>query len=185
MYVYGPCEPLAVPVQPGDDMGDQVRWISLADLYTQGRCGQCGACPKVWKLEVNASAGDFVLLNGTFYLHRDQYSYRGVFTENFSSLCSWRQKTPEPIVGASQESGDVAGGWQLTFERPPESIKTWFLRTPVFGTQSQLSSCIYRFASDPQYWQCLGPNVFAFYGSDSEFGIDGAPPFLSIEPFFA
>lgn len=184
MYVYGPSEPNANPTAPSVDMNAAP--LSVGDSSIRGRCGGCNICPAIWRLEVPMADEDFSLLVGTFYLRRMPYqAIRGGDVYNYkSTLCYFSQIAGEPIPRASQEEGDTGVYWELLFEQV-DNYLAWHLYTPMFGDGFHFSRSYYRFNHGFSNWRCAGQNTLDFVNRAAEFGLSGAPPRLTIEPFYA
>ena len=154
---------------------------SVTDLFTKGRCGDCHAVPKVWRLDIpidanNPYSGDY---SGTVYLRRIRYEYAGVFTGYYESKCSWGQIEDEPIKGANTYRGRFDKGWFLTF-----TLNGWELLTPVesgtilFEPDAQSA---YEVAGD---FNCLGVTTFHNPKVEAQYGFPFTPTPLKIEPFY-
>lgn len=185
MYIYNPCEPQGVPVQPGPNILDphiQLR----TDAQSFGRCGNCAACPKIWHL--NAPVFEFSLeYGGDYYLKRNPYRFAGGHAyEN----CSWDSglawgpnRCPlngvNPFVGADQH------GWLLTFEYLEEySRLTWYLFTPLTFDGEAYHQSVYHFVPQLSNWRCLRENEFHYLDRVQEFDFPFIPDRLVLTPFY-
>lgn len=183
MYIYTPGEPAAVPVQPGPDTR-QPYLFAQVDLFSRGLCGNCTACPKVWRLEVPVVDG-LTLWSGTYYLKRNPYSYRGSFSEIEYQNCTWESGLVWgvngcPISDARGTQGDDQHGWVLIFGIDLQ----WRLITPLEEIEHQLCRSIYRFPLGNLGWRCLAENTFHYDQNIEEFPYPITPEKLTLTPYY-
>lgn len=185
-------EPSGQPIQPGqsdplqsdETSSNRGTGFDAADLFTRGRCGNCGACPKVWRMDLPFLSGGYDAFAGTVYLHRMPYKFRhGENGEYFVDKCSWGQRADEQIPGANKFRGDFDDGWHLTFEGSDDF--NWALYTPtdshtlLFDPDGQ---SVYRHRG---LFHCLEANDFLYFSRVAEFDFHYLPELITLVPFYA
>lgn len=176
MWHFNPAEPLGNPTQPGPwrDL-HQVTGFDKTDLYTHGKCADCAACPKVWRLEVPGTSNH----NGIFYLKRMPY----FFNSGFWSLCSWTSLPAMPFPDR-QTYGEnfFLEGWTLTWQLyGPINGFRWMLYTPLIGHDfTGGDQSVY--VQESSFWKCLEPNGMRLHQTVGEFPFPEIPEFVSLTP---
>lgn len=179
IYVHNPPEPHANPTQPIPDLRGEHK--SAFDLYTQGLCGNCAACPKVWRMEVpllpSPYAQDYA---GTYYLHRQSYLRQN----RFQGQCCWTtgDLTTPRIPGENRYQGPHGDGWQLVFQLDPLTSAGfgWYLYSPTEGSfPADTTFSVWRRGT--LTWQCLKPNTLQYFVGEFPY----SPDFLTLTPFYA
>ena len=191
-WLYNPPEPTGQPTSPGPFdpslLGINLNsGFSSTDLFTRGRCGNCKACPPMWRMVVpilpgNPYSADYA---GVVYFRRVPYEYAGVFTGYFQSKCSWGSTLNEPIHDANPYQGPLNDGWAVTFEYNLEQDRyTWSLYSP---TEIATVGGEYGGTRWVHYGQffCLAENVFQrFDNGGSPHPFPYVPELLTLTPFY-
>lgn len=187
LWLYNPSEPTGQPTSPGPpEIYDSSRY-GRADLFTRGLCGNCAACPPVWRMVVplitgNPYAGDYA---GNVYFRRVPYDYSGVFTDYFASKCSWSSIASEPIADANRYQGPYGDGWQITFElNGEENGYTWSLYSPTETGNLLGDPANSRWICRSRF-RCLQENTFQLYdNAGAGYAFPYAPESLTITPHY-
>lgn len=190
MYLYNPSEPAGVPVQPGPDIRASYL-ASAVDQNTLGRCGNCAACPKVWRLEMLTGDGDSNWA-GTWYLKRNSYFASGDRLYQYQN-CSWESEGIWgdfcPITDATQFADKQftdSSGWVLSFHNEPLiSGNSWYLRSPIYiGPAGETYCSLWQFDSELYQYRCLQANAFVYAGKGAEFDWPLISQRLVLTPFY-